>query len=297
MIVITDDRLPDGLVALQRDGDPATRAVGAAVVRTVTGRFDEAEHAWIDAIESLRADLDASTEQVDTALCNTRGVTKPLVVGEVATKRSKKGLWALVLFALVRELRPERMLELGTCLGVSGAYLAAAAALNRAGTLTSLEGAPALAARAQANLDGLGLRGVEVVPGLFRDTLQPVLDRTGPIDLAFVDGHHDEDATQVYFEQLLAHLAAPAVVVFDDIAWSEGMARAWDALAGHAAVRLAVDLDRIGVCIVGSASPGASRAAGGGRRVALPKLTTIARQVRPPSSAGSGAATSPAERR
>jgi hypothetical protein len=93
---------------------------------------------------------------------------------------------------------------------------------------------------------------VQVVPGLFRNTLDDVLLASGPIGLAFVDGHHDEVATQEYFEQLLPHLEDPAVVVFDDIAWSEGMAAAWQALRRHPAVRLAVDIDKVGVCLVGS---------------------------------------------
>ena len=117
--------LPDELVALCRDDDPVVRAVGTAIVRTVGDDLDADERRWVATIEGLRATLDASTEEIDTALRNTSGVTKPMPLGEVAARRSKKGPWALVLLALARELRPTKMLELGTCLGVSGAYLAA----------------------------------------------------------------------------------------------------------------------------------------------------------------------------
>lgn len=271
-MTLSSPALPDALVALRADDDPVVRALGAAVARTVTDELTPDERRWVDAIEALRARLDASTEEIDTALQNARGVTKPMVLGEVAARQSKKGPWALVLLALARELRPARILELGTCLGVSGAYLAAGAQLNGGGTLTTLEGAPTLAARARQHLSELGLHSVDVIPGLFRSTLADVLDRAGPFDLAFVDGHHDEAATQEYFDQIVPHLTDPAVVVFDDIAWSDGMERAWAALRRHPSVRVVVDLDRIGICVVGTGT--------GNRHVQLPRLTTMARTVR-----------------
>jgi predicted O-methyltransferase YrrM len=265
--------LHEDVLELQRDPDPRVRAVAAAVSRTVADRLDPGERGWVGAIEALRTRLEASSETIDTALPYKTATTKPMVLGDVAVRRSKKGLAALLLLLLGRELRPRQILELGSCLGLSGAYLAAATRLNGTGRLTTLEGAPALAARAEAHLDELGLAHSEVVAGLFRDTLQPVLDRVGPVDLAFVDGHHDEDATQAYFEQLLPHLAERSVVVFDDVAWSDGMVRAWEALRGHGAVRVSIDLDLIGICVAG---PG-----DGSLRVDLPRLTAMA-SVAPP---------------
>ena len=269
--VDTTTSLPEALLALADDLDPVARAVGAAVRRAATGDLDPGERGWQQAIEAHRAALDASPEEIDTALDGTSG-SKPMVLGEVAARRSKKGLWALLLLTLGRELRPRRTIELGTCVGVSGAYLSAAARLNGGGALVTLEGAPALADRARAGFEALGLRDVEVVTGRFRDTLRPTLERLGAFDLAFVDGHHDEEATQAYFEQLLPHLHEGAVVVFDDIAWSDGMVRAWAALRVHPSVRLVVDLDRIGICVVGTGS--------GRRDIDLPSLTAMAGATR-----------------
>lgn len=265
-------RADEGLRRLEADDDQLVQAVGRAIRRTVEDDLDPAERGWVDAIERLRTTLDASSEEVDTALPNARGIRKPMLLGDVAGRRSKKGPWAALLLALGRELRPAQVLELGTCLGISGAFLAAASWLNGTGRLTTLEGAPVLAERARAHFDELGLGDVRVVSGLFRDTLDGVLEGLDPIGLAFVDGHHDEQATQEYFVQLLPHLDDPAVVVFDDIAWSDGMARAWRALRAHPAVRHAVDLDKVGICVVGS---------GTRTRVAeLPALSTMAAERR-----------------
>lgn len=259
----------DEVVEMSGSTDPTLAAIAAAIVRTVRTDLDTGEARWREEIEALREELVSSTETIDAALTNARGVEKPMALGEVAHRRSKKDLWALVLLALARELRPRNVLELGTCLGISGAYLASGLLLNGSGRLVTLEGAPALAARAAANLRRLGLEEVEVVPGLFRVTLPGLLERPEPIDLAFIDGHHDEMATQEYFEQLLPHLADDAVVVFDDIRWSDGMTNAWRALCRHPAVRIAVDLDRIGICAVGPCDET--------RVITLPQLTAMAR--------------------
>lgn len=46
-------------------------------------------------------------------------------------------------------------------------------------------------------------------------------------DLAFVDGHHDEQATLDYFALIRPRMRTGAVMAFDDIEWSDGMRRAW----------------------------------------------------------------------
>ena len=64
---------------------------------------------------------------------------------------------------------------MGTAVGISAAYQAAALALNGRGTFTTLEGAEPLADIARDNLRRLGLGMVEVVVGRFEDTLDAVL--------------------------------------------------------------------------------------------------------------------------
>ena len=145
-------------------------------------------------------------------------------------------------------------LELGTSLGITAAYEAAALTLNGTGRLVTLEGADTIASLASQNLAGVGLTNVTIVVGRFQDTLDGVLRDHRPIDYAFVDGHHDERATVRYFQQILPALAPRAVLVFDDIAWNTGMVRAWKAVSEHPAVVLAVDLGAMGICVIDPAS-------------------------------------------
>jgi len=156
------------------------------------------------------------------------------------------------MFKLIRELQPEMCLELGTCLGISASFQSTALQLNGHGRLTTLEASSSRVALARQNLDRLGVENVEIVQGWFTDTLPGVLESVPPIEFAFVDGHHDEHATQDYFHRIAPHtVPGRTIMVFDDIAWSDGMSRAWRAIANDPYVRVAVDLFKIGVCLIG----------------------------------------------
>jgi predicted O-methyltransferase YrrM len=145
---------------------------------------------------------------------------------------------------------------MGTAVGISAAYQTAALRLNGHGALVTLEGATSLAEIARNNFQQLGLDTVEVVVGRFHDTLPVVLTNRRPVDYVFVDGHHDDQTTLAYFEHILPFLAETALLVFDDIAWSEGMKRAWATIARDKRVGVAVDLGAVGLCVIDNAIAG-----------------------------------------
>lgn len=164
---------------------------------------------------------------------------------------NKPAYWTAILHDLVYAYKPSFGVELGTCLGMSASYQGAAMERANHGNFITLEGAEALALMSRENLASLGLsRRVEVIQGRFSDTLPEVLRLDRPIDYAFIDGHHEEQATIDYFEQILPRAAANGLLVFDDINWTDGMVRAWEYVVAHAAVTVAVDLGAIGVCVV-----------------------------------------------
>jgi predicted O-methyltransferase YrrM len=261
---------PVRLYTLWQSRDPYLQLFASSAQAALSGALTLEEKAWTSRIERLRSELESSTEKVtrtdfgaglrhaaDAAPAGAEGSLAGARVEDevqrIARFSSKKGVWAVLLFKLIRELRPLRCVEMGTALGLSGAYQAAALALNGRGKLTSLEGSAELAALARRNWAALGLEGADVVVGKFSDTLGGVIGAQSPIDYVFVDGHHDENATLDYFEQLIPHLASPACLVFDDIAWSAGMQRAWRTIANDHRVKVSVDFGMMGVAIAGSA--------------------------------------------
>ena len=196
------------------------------------------------AVDALRQRLAGSGETVGVVDygAGTRGGVRPPVraVAEVYRRAATGPAWGRFLFGLARGLRPARVLELGTNLGVGAAHLAGALALTEAGggpagRLVTLEGAPALADRAAGALAALGHgvgggRRVEVVVGPFAETLPGVAARAAagaPFDLVFVDGHHDPAAALGYLGALAGALAPGAVVVLDDVEPGRPVRRAW----------------------------------------------------------------------
>jgi predicted O-methyltransferase YrrM len=163
---------------------------------------------------------------------------------------SKSPRQAGLLAALVREFQPKFILELGTNVGISSAYMASVTS----GTLTTLEASAARLTIAAQWHEKLGLKNITRVPGLFDDTLDGVLERSPPVDFAFVDGHHQYDATLRYFERIFPHAKPGSVFVFDDIRWSPGMQRAWAQLCEDERFGLTVNLSTMGVGILKSAT-------------------------------------------
>lgn len=231
-----------------------------ALVASSAPRIEPAEQEWIEKIEAIRERLGRSQERVSFVDYGAgapgarlsrdvmrTGRRREATIGEICRTSSKCRAAATFLFRLVRLTRPRSCLELGTCVGISAAYQAAALHLNGAGRLVTLEGGAALAAIAAATLAELGLGDVELVTGRFEDTLAGAIEGAGPFDLVFLDGHHDEEATVGYARCLFPALAAGGLLVLDDIRWSEGMQRAWRTLQREPQVEASVDLADMGI--------------------------------------------------
>lgn len=175
-----------------------------------------------------------------------RGVVKTRVVGTMCKGLSKPPQWCEFLFKLVRHQRSLHGIEMGTCLGVSASYIAAALKLNGQGRLVTLEGADSVAEIASRNLRELQLDNVEVRVGNFSTTLVPALEAQRPVDFMFIDGHHDRDATLHYLAVARPYLAPSNILVFDDIDWSDGMREAWSEIGRSTQ---AYSLGNVGICL------------------------------------------------
>ena len=127
-------------------------------------------------------------------------------------------------FRLVQWKKPHTILELGTALGFSTAYLASAA---RNARLHTLEGDPELVAYAKNLISKLELRNVDFHQGKIEDQLDSLSRQIAPIDVVLMDANHQYDATVAYFESIRPHLSKQAYIIVDDIRWSAGMYKAW----------------------------------------------------------------------
>ena len=244
--------------------DPYKRLVSKAgldddVTYALTRPFTPVEREAIERVETMRAACEADTREIviidygagspgaeRTPEQIESGVRKTQPIGEVCSISSKSQVWCEFLFRLIRHIGPWACVELGTCVGVTGSYIGSALQLNGRGRLVTIEGSPSLAEVATANLASLGLMSVDIREGTFAATLDAVLEEMRPVDFIFIDGHHDEQATIGYFEQVRPWLADRNAIVFDDIDWSDGMRAAWRTIAASVP---SYPLGNLGLCL------------------------------------------------
>lgn len=218
-------------------------------LRSASRRPDARARAWAERIEAERRHL----ERLEDPLSGGRGTTS--TVGDVTRRASVPRHEAALLFALVRRLGARRCLEMGTCVGISGAYLGGAMATQGGGRLVSLEGHADRAEVARGVWERLGLEDAEVRVGRFDRTLPDALE-AGPFDLVFVDGHHDGEATIDYVDRIRARSRPGALLVLDDIDWSDDMRLAWTSLRARLTASTTSDLGRLGLLRLGGADAG-----------------------------------------
>ncbi len=172
-------------------------------------------------------------------------------VCDIATTSLQKPKYARLLFRLVQFLTSEQdpnrchplnIVELGTSLGITTAYLAAPHSQNH---VLTYEGSKTLIEKAQSVWKTLQLNNIEVIQGNIDQTLSCSLPNT--IDLAYIDANHCYDAAIRYFQTLLPYLSRKSVLVMDDIHYSPGMLKAWLEVCRHPKVTTTMDLYDLGL--------------------------------------------------
>ncbi|MDI1476007.1 class I SAM-dependent methyltransferase [Polyangium sp. y55x31] len=235
------------LRALSRAPHPRAQDIVSAVAR-LRAPLPPPERALLAKIEAERGRLAAREEPlIDGTLPS--GPYDDRVTVQQACSVSKGKKSALFLYLLVRAFKPELVIELGTNVGISSSYLAAALQVNGRGRLVTLEASPYRIRCAKGVHERVGLGNVTYVQGLFTDTLETTLRELGTVDFAFIDGHHQYQPTLDYFGLIHRHATPDATYVFDDIRWSSGMLSAWDEIQRDERLSLSADLYSVGVCV------------------------------------------------
>lgn len=154
-------------------------------------------------------------------------------------------LFRIVNFIGQEEKRPLEILELGTSLGVTTAYLASVDSRNR---VMTMEGSGAVLKIAQGVWRALRLENIEWKEGNIDDTLYKCA-REG-LDIAYVDANHTYEATKRYVDYLLPRMREKGVIVIDDIHYSAEMEQAWEEIKQDARVTTTMDLYHFGILFV-----------------------------------------------
>lgn len=208
---------------------------------------DKGEYYCYQPIEKLRQELLKNKSQLeleDFGAGSRMHASYKRRINEIALSSLKPKKFARLLFRMVNHYQPESVLELGTSLGITTAYLASA---DEQKPVTTMEGAKAVASIARNNFDKLGLENISIIEGNFDHAMPHFLNKQQKIDFAYIDGNHRKEPTLKYFELLLEKSHSNSVLVFDDVHWSEEMEQAWETIKEHPLVTLTIDLFFIGI--------------------------------------------------
>ncbi len=169
-------------------------------------------------------------------------------ISDIAVNTLQSQSHAQLFFRLVNFLQPKTILELGTSLGITSAYLATADTKAR---MISIEGAESLAGLARTTAEKLSVQNLKILTGTFDDMLPLVLEELKHIDFALIDGNHRYISTIRYFNSILEYAEQDACMIFDDIHWSPEMEMAWQEILSHSRITLSLDFFDFGIVFLG----------------------------------------------
>ena len=165
-------------------------------------------------------------------------------ISEVAKNALKNPRLAQLIYRLAKNHPAQQLIELGTCLGITTAYLSKA---NPDANIVTIEGCPETAKVAYQNFNDLGIDNVELQVGNFNDLFPKQIDAQQQLDFVYIDGNHTKAATLNYFNLCLPKVNEGSLLIFDDIYWSKGMKEAWEEIKSHPQVSVTIDLFWIGL--------------------------------------------------
>lgn len=235
---------------IEREGLPGP--IREPLEYLATGKLSPEDLQLSNKIESLRSELLSRGDEI--FLMRTGAETDPH--GKLLPPSRKLGLlaaiysvpahWGMFLHLIAKAARARVILELGSCVGISGCYLASSPACT---TFVTIEGAAQLIPIVESNLSRVTGHGT-VIHAAFDQALDSWLPKLREsLDLVYIDGDHGKTPTLHYLERVRPHLRPGSIIVFDDIFLTPDMRSAWQDLSRWKGFSHTVDVGRFGVCI------------------------------------------------
>ncbi len=166
---------------------------------------------------------------------------------------------------VIRFIRPQKYLELGTFYGMSGMFiLSAQASIGNSPNLTTLDHSEVRIALTSKILKHHFGDGVKFIHGYTQNELPKLAESSEKFDFLYHDaGHKGEDYIND-FQTILPVMEPGSIVIFDDIRWSEACPvhkqysipeipsyEGWLRVASHDRVRRAVEVgSRVGLLLL-----------------------------------------------
>ena len=205
--------------------------------------FERTPYYSFSVIENLRQQLQHNNTTLNLQPLGTSNAKTTTIAKELKNSAKSPRL-AQLLQRLCASNQSHYIIELGTNLGLSTAYLASN---NSNSQVFTLEGQPELCQIAQQNFKQLHLNNIKIIEGNIDDTLPRLIQQIPQIDLLFIDANHQYQATLDYYNLAKSKVHKNAIIIFDDIHWSKGMQQAWNEIRQDPDIRLSIDIFHMGI--------------------------------------------------
>jgi len=144
-----------------------------------------------------------------------------------------------LIYKIIKYFEPKNIIELGTSLGIGTLYMALA---NKNSIIHTIEGSKNVCEFAQKNIKEFDCKNIIFYNNKFDDILPSILKQMQTVDLIFIDGNHQKEATLKYFEIIVPFCNNETILIFDDISWSKDMQTAWQTIICDDRVVASIDL-------------------------------------------------------
>lgn len=175
------------------------------------------------------------------------GKSESRKISDIAASAVKPPEQAQLLFRIIAYFRYKKIMELGTSLGISTMYMAAASSHE---SCITLEGCCETANVARENFRRLGMDDILLIECNISEQLENIFKEYGIQDFIFIDANHRYDALKQYFDNCVKYTHDSSVIVVDDIYWSTGMEKAWKDIKNHPRVTSTIDIFHMGIVFV-----------------------------------------------
>jgi predicted O-methyltransferase YrrM len=197
-------------------------------------------------IETLRTQLlnnplELIVEDFGAGSTDLKGAKRKL--SDIAKTSLSDPVYSSLYLRIIQFINAERIVELGTSLGVNTLYLAQ----GKDSKVFTFEGSKALANVALTNFEYFDKNNIQLIEGNIDSTLSDFLQDPAKINFALMDANHRYAATMKYFDMMVMRLDEESILVVDDIHWSAEMEKAWNELKANELVYGSIDLFRCGI--------------------------------------------------
>lgn len=215
----------------------------------IEGILERSSDVKSSSIERERTRLKKSKQVIDFKDFGKSGNLFQKNISDIAKGSLKPKKYARLLAQTIKHYKAKQVLELGTSLGITTAYIAQHSDVQ----VQTMEGDPSVAEIAKNVWNQLGLDNISCTTGAFDVTMDTLGDKK--YDVIYIDGNHKLEPTLRYFDTLKRNATESTLFIFDDIHYSAQMEQAWSSLKDNPDSSITLDLFFLGFVFLDKTLP------------------------------------------